>query len=314
MIKILVVDDDTTFCIMLKNWLGKRGFEAEAAFSCKEAIKKLEKEVFDVVLSDLRLPDKDGIELLHNVKERRPETQFILMTGYADIQTAVTAIKAENLNRGAVSSSYELLQGKVPGLLVLSDGTMRVRGLSSLNASNDPLIVPDDIDSFSVLKDASSAAIYGSRAASGVILVTTKKASASRTPRISYSGSVSARHYIGKEDVMSGDEYREFIRELYADRPGSLATAEGLMGDADTDWIDLVTQLGISSTHNLSVSGTTLKGHLPYRVSLGYRQMRGQTRLRKAPAFAFGNHCSGSDALDMKLSVGASTGFPGAGT
>ncbi len=94
MIKILVVDDDTTFCIMLKNWLGKRGFEAEAAFSCKEAIKKLEKEVFDVVLSDLRLPDKDGIELLHNVKERRPETQFILMTGYADIQTAVTAIKA----------------------------------------------------------------------------------------------------------------------------------------------------------------------------------------------------------------------------
>lgn len=209
-----------------------------------------------------------------------------------DMTGSVTAIKAENLNRGAVSSSYELLQGKVPGLLVLSDGTMRVRGLSSLNASNDPLIVvdgiplssndlasinPDDIDSFSVLKDASSAAIYGSRAASGVILVTTKKASASRTPRISYSGSVSARHYIGKEDVMSGDEYREFIRELYADRPGSLATAEGLMGDADTDWIDLVTQLGISSTHNLSVSGTTLKGHLPYRVSLGYRQMRGQT-------------------------------------
>ena len=209
-----------------------------------------------------------------------------------DMTGSVTAIKAENLNRGAVSSSYELLQGKVPGLLVLSDGTMRVRGLSSLNASNDPLIVvdgiplssndlasinPDDIDSFSVLKDASSAAIYGSRAASGVILVTTKKASASRTPRISYSGSVSARHYIGKEDVMNGDEYREFIRELYADRPGSLATAEVLMGDADTDWIDLVTQLGISSTHNLSVSGTTLKGHLPYRVSLGYRQMRGQT-------------------------------------
>ena len=94
MAKILIVDDDTTFCIMLKNWLGKRGFDTESAFSCKDAVKKLEKENFDVVLSDLRLPDKDGIELLRSVKERVPATQFILMTGYADIQTAVTAIKA----------------------------------------------------------------------------------------------------------------------------------------------------------------------------------------------------------------------------
>ncbi len=209
-----------------------------------------------------------------------------------DMTGSVTAIRAEEINRGAVSSSYELLQGKVPGLLVLSDGTIRIRGLSSLNASNDPLIVvdgvplssndlasidPDDIDSFSVLKDASAAAIYGSRAASGVILVTTKAASASRKPQVSYRGSVSARHYIGKQEVMSADEYRSFMRELYADRPGSLAAAESLMGDADTDWIDLVTRLGINSTHNISVSGTTAKGHLPYRVSLGYRQSRGQT-------------------------------------
>lgn len=239
-------------------------------------------------------PFRNGVIVLEEDSETLDDAVVI---GYGtvrreDMTGSVTAIKAENLNRGAVSSSYELLQGKVPGLLVLSDGTMRIRGISSLNASNDPLIVvdgiplssndltsinPDDIDSFSVLKDASSAAIYGSRAASGVILVTTKKASASRTPKVSYSGSVSARHYIGKEEVMSGGEYREFIRELYADRQGSLATAESLMGDADTDWIDLVTRLGISSTHNLSVSGTALKGHLPYRVSLGYRQSRGQT-------------------------------------
>lgn len=210
----------------------------------------------------------------------------------SDLTGAITAIKAEEINRGAVSSSYQLLQGKVPGLLVLSDGTLRIRGISSLNASNNPLIVvdgiplssnglssinPDDIDSFSVLKDASSAAIYGSRAASGVILVTTKKASSSRKPRVSYSGSVSASHYIGRQDVMSASEYRSFMRSLYADRPGSLEVVESLMGDADTDWIGLVTRVGERSTHNLSISGTAAKGHLPYRVSLGYMQNMGQT-------------------------------------
>lgn len=210
----------------------------------------------------------------------------------SDMTGSVAALKAEEINRGAVSSSYELLQGKVSGLLVLSDGTLRVRGISSLNASNDPLIVvdgiplgsnglssinPDDIDSFSVLKDASSAAIYGSRAASGVILVTTKKAAASRRPKVTYSGSVSASHYIGREDVMSADEYRKFTRELYADRPGSLAAAEALMGDASTDWIGLVTRVGERSTHNLSISGTAINGHLPYRASLGYVQNVGQT-------------------------------------
>ena len=209
-----------------------------------------------------------------------------------DLTGSVTAIKAEEINRGAVSSSYELLQGKVPGLLVLPDGSLRVRGISSLNASNDPLIVvdgiplssnglssinPDDIDSFSVLKDASAAAIYGSRAASGVILVTTKKAADSRKPKVSYSGSISVSHYLGREDVMNATEYRSFMRELYADRPGSLEVVESLMGDADTDWIGLVTRVGERSTHNLSVSGTAIKGHLPYRVSLGYMQNVGQT-------------------------------------
>lgn len=93
MAKILVVDDDTTFCIMLKSWLEKRKFEVDNAFSCKEAVKKLEDIAFDVVLTDLRLPDKDGIDLLRIIKEKTLTTQVILMTGYADIQTAVTAIK-----------------------------------------------------------------------------------------------------------------------------------------------------------------------------------------------------------------------------
>lgn len=81
MAKILIVDDDTTFCIMLRKWLEKRGFEVDTAFSYKDAVKQLDKAGFDLVLTDLRLPDKDGIDLLRVIKEKTPETQVLLMTG-----------------------------------------------------------------------------------------------------------------------------------------------------------------------------------------------------------------------------------------
>lgn len=93
MAKILLVDDDTTFCLMLKTWLTKKSFQVEEAFSCREAIAKLKGTKYDVVLTDLRLPDEDGIFLLKHIKSTIPETQVILMTGYADIQTAVLAMK-----------------------------------------------------------------------------------------------------------------------------------------------------------------------------------------------------------------------------
>ncbi len=92
-VRILLVDDDTTFCLMLKTWLSKRSFEVEEAFSCREASSKIKGGKYDVVLTDLRLPDEDGLVLLQNVKKTMPETQVILMTGYADINTAVQAMK-----------------------------------------------------------------------------------------------------------------------------------------------------------------------------------------------------------------------------
>ena len=221
----------------------------------------------------------------------------VVVIGYGtarkeDLTGSVSAVKAEEINRGAVTSSYELLQGKVPGLLVLGDGTLRVRGSASLNASNDPLIVvdgiplssnglssinPDDIESFSVLKDASSAAIYGSRAAAGVIMATTKKARASTKPRISYRGSFSLSHYMGKADVMEPDEFRSFIDEISANQPLQLETAHSLMGTESTDWIDLVSRVGTMNVHTVSASGTTLKGHLPYRASVGIMHRTGTT-------------------------------------
>ncbi len=92
--KILLVDDDTTFCLMLKTWLTKRRFQVEEAFSYREACQKIKKDSFGVVLTDLRLPDEDGLVLLRHIKKSMPEAQVILMTGYADITTAVQAMKA----------------------------------------------------------------------------------------------------------------------------------------------------------------------------------------------------------------------------
>lgn len=89
MAKILLVDDDTTFCLMLKTWLTKRGFAVENVFSAESALKILQSQQFDIVLTDLRLPDLDGIFLLKNIKKQYAATQVILMTGYADIHTAV---------------------------------------------------------------------------------------------------------------------------------------------------------------------------------------------------------------------------------
>ena len=151
----------------------------------------------------------------------------VVVIGYGtvrkdDMTGSVSAIKAEDLNRGAVVNTQDMLKGKVAGLLVTpgdggpgSGSRIRIRGSASLNASNDPLIVidgvpvaqgaggamsnpldllnPNDIESFSVLKDASSAAIYGSRASNGVILITTKKGMGG-APQVTYSGSVSLQN------------------------------------------------------------------------------------------------------------------------
>lgn len=244
----------------------------------------------------LEAPAKSGLELV--LEEDMQQLDEMVVVGYGsvkkeDLTGSVSAVKAEEINRGAVTSSHDLLRGKVSGLLVLPGGTIRIRGTSSLNASNDPLIVvdglplsnndlasinPDDIESFTILKDASSAAIYGSRAAGGVIIVTTKKASGNAKLKVSYNGTFSVRDYVGRTDVMAPDEYRSFVRELYANSPANLELANSLMGDANTDWISLVTQLGMSQTHNLAFSGKLVNGHLPYRFSLSYINDRGTTK------------------------------------
>lgn len=206
-----------------------------------------------------------------------------------DLTGSVSAIKAEGINRGVVTSADDLLKGKMTGVQIIpggggpgSSGTIRIRGAASLNASNDPLIVidgvpmahsslsilnPNDIESFSVLKDASAAAIYGSRASNGVVLVTTKKGQAGQPLRISYNGSISMNTNPSRIDVMDADEFSATIREYYPE------AAAKFIGNDKTDWQDLVLQTAYTSDHNLSISGSVKK--MPYRASLGFLKEEG---------------------------------------
>ena len=238
------------------------------------------------------------------------DTQYLnesVVIGYGtvkkdDMTGSVSAIKAEDLNRGAVVNTQDMLKGKIPGLLVIpgdggpgSGSRIRIRGAASLNASNDPLVVidgvplaqgaggamsnpldllnPNDIESFSVLKDASAAAIYGSRASNGVILITTKKG-VGQKPQVSYNGSVSVQDISGKVPVMSAQELMDFYSEIY---PSGTATGERikqLAGSHQTDWQDLIFRTAFATEHNLSVYGN-YKNRMPYRASAAYSGQQG---------------------------------------
>ena len=224
----------------------------------------------------------------------------VVVIGYGavkknDMTGSVVAVKAEEVNRGALTSPQELLRGKVPGVNIVSGNgapgagaEIRIRGGASLSASNNPLIVidgvpvandagpgmsnglamvnPNDIASFTVLKDASATAIYGSRASNGVILITTKKGEGGK-PRVSYNGSVSVKHNFKTMEMMNAAQFKEYILGTYPDLADK---SSALFGTADTDWQELIYKVGIATDHNVSVYGSALKDKLPYRASVGY--------------------------------------------
>ncbi|MBR2050056.1 MAG: SusC/RagA family TonB-linked outer membrane protein, partial [Rikenellaceae bacterium] len=227
----------------------------------------------------------------------------IVVIGYGavkknDMTGSVVAVKAEEINRGALTSPQEMLRGKVPGVNITSGSgapgegaEIRIRGGASLSANNNPLIVidgvpvaneagpgmanglsmvnPNDIASFTVLKDASATAIYGSRASNGVILITTKKGQ-DGCPRVSYNGSASVKHNHKTLDMMSADEFRE-----YAVQVGGQKAAD-LFGTANTDWQKEIFRLAMATDHNVSVTGAFGYGdELPYRFSAGYTYDQG---------------------------------------
>ena len=237
------------------------------------------------------------------MKEDSEMLSEVVVIGYGsvkkgDLTGSVTAIKAEEINRGAITSPDQMLQGKVPGLLVTpasgdptAGATIRIRGAASLSASNDPLIVidgvpmtgngagmanplstvnPNDIESYTVLKDASATAIYGSRASNGVIMITTKKGSGDQV-KVSYNSSYSVKQNTSTFDVMTGDQYRDIVSKVYTG--DQLAAVQEMMGTANTDWQKEIYQLGFSTDQNISVYGN--KGGIPFRASVGYNYNEG---------------------------------------
>ena len=229
----------------------------------------------------------------------------VVVIGYGtvkkeDLTGSVSVIDATTINKGLATSASDLLVGKAPGLSVITDGgapgsgaKILVRGGASMSASNDPLIIidgvpidnsgtvagmanplstvnPNDIESFSVLKDASATAIYGSRASNGVIIITTKKGkSGGKKINISYDGIFSVSNKTGTIDVMDANEFRNFV----TDKWGEGSQQANALGKTSTNWQDKIFRTAFSTDHNLSAMGVAYD--VPYRVSVGYTNENG---------------------------------------
>ncbi len=225
----------------------------------------------------------------------------LVVVGYGsqkkrDVTGSVTNISEKDFIKGNIATPEQLVNGKIAGVQITSNGgapgagsRIRVRGGSSLNANNDPLIVidgvpldnsgvsgaanplsfinPNDIENFTILKDASAAAIYGSRASNGVILITTKKGKAGDKMRINFSSVLSSSAKSGAIDVLSADEFRAIVNER------GTAAQKALLGTANTNWQDQIYQTAFSHDNNLSLTGS-LKD-LPYRASIGFMDQNG---------------------------------------
>lgn len=228
----------------------------------------------------------------------------VVVIGYGtvkktDLTASVSSVSSKDFNKGAITSPQELLVGKAAGVVITtgsgapgSGATIRIRGGSSLNASNDPLVIvdgipldnnnvsgssnllsfinPNDIESVTVLKDAASASIYGSRASNGVILITTKKARAGAPLKVSYNVNTSISTPIKFIDVYSGDELRQIA---YEKRNFYGADKLLLLGSENTNWQGELFRTAMTQDHNLSFSGSTK--YLPYQASIGYTNQTG---------------------------------------
>lgn len=212
-----------------------------------------------------------------------------------DLTGAVTTVSQKDFQKGNITTPEQLIAGKVAGVSIISNGgqpgsgsTIRIRGGSSLNASNDPLIVIDgvpldnggiaggnnplsfinsnDIESFTVLKDASAAAIYGTRAANGVIIITTKKGRGGKL-RVNFS-SVNSLSTVPKHvDVLDANQVRSVVNQL------GTPAQKAMIGNANTDWQDEIYQNAFATDNNISITGGLKK--LPYRISYGYLNQEG---------------------------------------
>ena len=269
-----------------------------------------------------QVPVNGRTELSVVLEEDEKMLDEVVAIGYgtvkkSDATGSVAVIEPSELAKGLATSPQDLLVGKTPGVVVTMKGgepgggaDIRIRGGSSLNATNDPLIVidgvpvdntgvtgmanplsmipPDNIETFTVLKDASATAIYGSRASNGVIIITTKKGQSGK-PQINFNANAYVSTPRNRVDVLNASQFREIV----ARRLGEHSSAYALLGQANTDWQDEILRTTVSSDYNLSVGGSIK--WLPYRVSASYTNQNG---IVKASSM---NRTTASIALNPKF-------------
>ena len=248
------------------------------------------------------------------LKENAEVLDEVVVIGYgrvkkSDATGSVIAVKPDDFNKGNRTSVQEAMVGKIPGVNVVtssgapgSGATVRIRSGASLSASNDPLFVvdgvpidnstiegasnligginPEDIETFTVLKDASATAIYGSRASNGVIVITTKKG-ADRL-KVTYTGSFAISTKTKSLEVLDADEFRKFVPTITG------VPSDAVFGTANTDWQDEIYRTAFGTEHNLSVAGKINAITTPYRVSVGYTNQDGIIRTNKYQRFTAG--------------------------
>ena len=276
-------------------------FDGNFSLQVSSSAKKIKVSYIGYIDKILTISDNMQVKLESDSKALAD----VVVIGYgtarkSDLTGSVATVKAKDFNKGLVSSPEQLINGKVSGVQIMSNSgsasagsTIRVRGGASLNASNDPLIVldgvpleqggisgnssnflsminPSDIESMTVLKDASSTAIYGSRASNGVIIITTKKGQQGGL-KVNFNTTNSMQTRAQMVDMLSHDDFVNVINQYGTDNQKSL------LGNANTDWNDEVYRTAFGTDNNLSLSGSIGK-YLPFRVSAGYYNQSGLVR------------------------------------
>jgi iron complex outermembrane receptor protein len=258
-----------------------------------------------------------------SLRTERASLNEVVVVGYGttrkkDLTGSVATVSSRDFQKGLITSPEQLFAGKVAGVQITpgtgapgSGSRIRIRGGSSLNASNSPLIVidgvpidnggisgvtnplalvnPNDIESVNILKDASAAAIYGSRAANGVIIITTKSGGAGKV-KVNFSSLNSLGVRTGEVDVLTGDEFRDAVTNY----SGTIASPadRALVGTANTDWQDEIYRSAFATDNNVSVTGGIK--NIPYRLSIGYLDQNGMLKRDNLKRYSVGLNISPS--------------------
>ncbi|RPE00177.1 SusC/RagA family TonB-linked outer membrane protein [Aureibaculum marinum] len=265
------------------------------------------------------------------LEEAAQTLEEVVIIGYGtttkkDATGSVSSVKAEEINKGAIASPEQLLVGKIAGVQVTTGGgapgtgsTIRIRGGSSLTATNNPLIIidgvpidndgvsgtrnplnivnPNDIESYSVLKDASATAIYGSRASNGVIIITTKKGKSGGI-KTNYSANVSVQENTEFIDAMSATDFKAYVNA------NGLPSDIALLGNSETNWQKEIFKTGLGTDHNISLSGGSDKFNV--RGSMGYTNLNGTLKTSKLERATYSLNM-GTKLFDNKLKIDVNT-------